>query len=104
MPIFFLDTSYHVAIIDRRDQLHPTTVALARRLDAVGDATFVTTDDVLSEFLTYMSRQGERIRVGTVAYVNQLRRKPSITIVRQSPVLFDAAYDLYSARPTRATA
>jgi uncharacterized protein len=98
---FFLDTSYHVAMIDRRDQLHSTTLELARRLDAVDGTKFVTTDDVLAEFLTFMSKQGEAVRRGAVLYVDGLRGKPSVVIVRQSPRLFDAAFDLYRARPDK---
>lgn len=101
MSIFFLDTSYHVAILDRRDQLHVTTAAIARRLDVTRDATFMTTDDVLVECLTYMSGQGERVRVGVVVYIDQLRRKRAVNIVRQSPALFDAGLALYSARPDK---
>ncbi len=101
MASFFLDTSYHVAMIDRRDQLHSTTLELARRLDAVDGTKFVTTDDVLAEFLTFMSKQGEAVRRGAVLYVDALRGKPSVVIVRQSPRLFDAAFDLYRARPDK---
>ena len=100
MPAYFLDTSYHVAIIDRRDQLHSATIALARRLDTA-DSTFVTTDDVLVEFLTFMSGQGAQIRSGTLGYVDGLRRKPSVVIVRQSSELFDAGLELYRARPDK---
>ena len=85
-------------MIDRRDQLHAATVTLARRLDAGGDATFVTTDDVLGEFLTFMSGQGSRFREAAVAYVDGFRRKESVVIVRQSPELFDAGLDLYRSR------
>ncbi len=101
MAIFFLDTSYHVAMIDRSDRLHLGTVALARRLDALSDTNYVTTDDVLSEFLTFMSGQGSSIRGGAVSYVEGLRRKPLVTIVRQSHQLFDAAFDLHRARPDK---
>ena len=102
--MFFLDTSHHVAMIDRRDQLHVTTVALARRLDATGDAAFVTTDDVLGEFLTFMSAQGSRVRQAALAYVDGLRRKESVTIVRQSPGLSTPPSRSIAHAPTRATA
>jgi predicted nucleic acid-binding protein len=98
---FFLDTSYHVAMIDRRDQLHCATLELAQRLDATDGAKFVTTDDVLAEFLTFMSKQGEAVRRGAVLYVQGLRRKPPVVIVRQSPRLFDEAFELYRARPDK---
>jgi predicted nucleic acid-binding protein len=94
---FFLGTAYHAAIIDRGDRLHARAVELARELDAAG-ARFVTTDDVLSEFLTFMSGQGESVRAGAIAYVDALRGKRSVIIVRQSPQLFDAALGLYRSR------
>lgn len=72
MTSFFLDTSYHVAMIDRRDQLHAATLALARQLERTRDATFVTTDDVLVELLTFMSKQSPSVRTGTVLYVDGL--------------------------------
>ena len=101
MTSFFLDTSYHVAMIDRRDQLHVATLALARQLERASDATFVTTDDVLVELLTFMSKQAASVRTGTVLYVDGLRRKPAVVIVRQSPALFDAGLDLYRQRPDK---
>ncbi len=100
MTEIFLDTGYHVTLVDTRDQLH--TAALARgealRLD---HATFVTTASVLVEFLTFLSGAGERIRDAAVRYVEDLQASGEFSIVSDSLALFQAGLHLYSARPDK---
>jgi len=45
----FVDTSYHVAVIDARDQHHVLALAAGESLSRE-NVTFVTTDSVLVEF------------------------------------------------------
>lgn len=66
-----------------------------RRLEGV---SFVTTDAVLVEFLTYFSSHGKLIRRAASDYVSELRSDPSITVVPQTPILFDGGLDLYRRR------
>ena len=100
MTEIFVDTGYHVALVDPRDELHG--VALARgealRLD---HATFVTTASVLVEFLTFLSGAGERIRAAGVQYVEELQASSEFSVVPDSPALFRAGLDLYAARPDK---
>ena len=100
MATIFVDTGYHVALIDSRDQLHDVAKARGEALRH-GHAVFVTTESVLVEFLTYFSGGGDRIRLAAVAYVEDLRSAPEFTILPHDSALFLAALDLYRARPDK---
>jgi predicted nucleic acid-binding protein len=47
----FLDTSFHAALIDRRDNSHQTAIEAGRQMAAARDQA-VTTEIVLIELLT----------------------------------------------------
>jgi predicted nucleic acid-binding protein len=93
----FVDTGYHVALIDSRDQLHEVAKARGEAL-RLSRAAFVTTESVLVEFLTYFSGGGDRIRLAAVEYVEDLRSAPEFTILAHDSALFHAGLGLYRAR------
>jgi predicted nucleic acid-binding protein len=97
MRLAYLDTAYHVALIDTRDALRDAALTIGELLRREG-VRFVTSEAVLIEFLTYLSAHGEWIRDAAVRYVEELRSDPLVTIIPQTPALFDASFDLYRRR------
>ncbi len=56
---------------------------------------------MLVEFLTYFSAHGVLIRGAASDYISVLKTDPLLTIVPQTPALFDAGLDLYRRRPDK---
>ena len=100
MAEVFVDTSYHVALIDTRDQLHTVSVERGESLRSAGTA-FVTTESVFIEFLTYLSGGGSRIRGAAVEYIADLRQSSDFTVLSHTSELFDAGLELYRSRPDK---
>ena len=59
MRRLFADAMYWIAIANHKDQWHAKSVHVMRSL---GQATLVTTEEVLDEFLTYYSGHGPVLR------------------------------------------
>lgn len=60
MKEVFVDTHYWVAIANPNDQWHEAAKSAKR---ALGDVKLVTTDEVLIEFLSFLSKYGELLRI-----------------------------------------
>ncbi len=99
MREIFVDTSYHVAVLDRRDNLNPIAATAAQRLRSE-PLTLVTSDAVLIEVLTYFSGWGRDVRTAVVEYVTRLR-ETAMVVVPNSPKLLDDAMALYRKRPDK---
>src|SRR5438067_1282088 len=83
----FADTSYWIAVMNPRDQLHAKAVSVTRQLPT---ARIVTTEMVLAELLNSFSDAGLlRNVVGTMVQV--LSRSPDVTIVPQTSEQFQSA-------------
>jgi uncharacterized protein len=100
LSLVFADTAFHVAVIDRRDNGHAAALSVAGALRAENTG-FVTTDAVLVEFLTYFSAHGESIRRAAADYVTLLKDDELVTVVPQTPTLFDPGLELYRRRPDK---
>lgn len=95
MPRVFVDTLHYIAILVPDDDLHASAKEAATIL--VG-AEFVTTDAVFGELLAYVAKRGGRARREAVGMVDDLLSDRSTTVIRQTPDLFDRAFDLYRRR------
>lgn len=97
MPsVYFVDTWFFVARIDRFDSHHRN----ARRLQALAaGATLVTHDAVLTEVLAYFSNEGARLRGEAVAATRSALR--NLEVLPADRPLFLAALDRYAARPDK---
>jgi predicted nucleic acid-binding protein len=95
MTKVFADTLYWVAITRRGD---PWAEAAQRALSAFGEFEIVTTDEVLSEFLTAMSKGGPRVRSAAAEIVQRILSNPEVEVVPQSRASFLRALDRYAAR------
>ena len=99
MPTVFMDTSAHVAFIDRRDEWHARAFEVFEELTAARTA-FVTTEAVLIELLTFLCGGGVTVRASAVEYVRRLLASP-VNVVWQTSDLFERAFELYSRRPDK---
>jgi|CXWL01.1.fsa_nt_gi predicted nucleic acid-binding protein len=97
MSAVFIDTSHLTATFHPDDDLHEAALATVERLEMEG-ATLLTTEVVLIEFLTAVSRMGIAGRKRAVAYVRELRSYPRLRVVPQTFDLFDRGLALYESR------
>lgn len=92
----FTDTLYWIAIFVPDDQW----TEAARDAD-VSDASLVTTEEVLSEFLTAVSAHGDRTRRLACRLVREILNDPGVEVVAQSHESFLAGLALYERRPDK---
>lgn len=90
MRRIFADSSYWMALVNPRDQIHHKAVTASRQLF---DDSLWTTDMVLVEVLNSFSDGLYREAVGKM--VARLRQEPSLTIVPQTPAQFEKALERY---------
>jgi predicted nucleic acid-binding protein len=95
LPAIFVDTSFYVALLVPSDDLYPIAHEFWER---ASDVQYLTCDPVLVEVLAHLSGLGRIARRRGVDLVDALRADAEITIVRQTPDLFDAGLDLYRHR------
>lgn len=91
----FVETFQWVAMLNPRDQWHDHALRAWRSL---GTAQIVTTEEVLAEVLTFLSREGPRMRRRAAAFVRETLEDEGITVVSQTRSLFLTALELYEAR------
>jgi predicted nucleic acid-binding protein len=92
----FADTLYWIAIFLPGDPWASTARAVG-----LSGASLVTTEEVLSEFLTAVSAQAERTRRLACRLVREILTDPAIEVVAQSHESFLAGLELYERRPDK---
>ena len=98
MRTVFADSGYWIALFDPDDGLHGRAVEVTRQQPPF---RIVTTEMVLGEFLTCMSRRGEHHRRGAAQMAKSLKSNSDVEVVRQTSAQFEAAVDRYAARPDK---
>lgn len=88
----FVDTGYFVALLNRRDPLHPQALALARQWSA---RRVITTEPVLIELGNFFARS--TLRGTAIAAIRRLRAAREIELAAVTPSLFDRAVTRYAA-------
>jgi predicted nucleic acid-binding protein len=91
----FADTSFYVALLNRRDVAHHHAVALSRRHRAVA-----TSEYVLLEVANWFAQSAQRAAFAPL--VQRIQRTSTITVVESSHALFERGIQLYAARPDKA--
>lgn len=81
MSAAFVDASYFVALFRPRDQWKEIAQEARRRLDEV---ELVTTDEILMEFLTGVSRVSPAVREQALNAVQEMLRSGSIRVIPQT--------------------
>ena len=71
----FIDTAYFIAILNPLDQLAESAVAAHQQL---GDASLVTTEEVLTEFLNAICEAGPSVRARAYEMVLKVLSSPKI--------------------------
>jgi predicted nucleic acid-binding protein len=94
--LVFADTVYWLAIFVPDD----AWAGAARAADCSA-ALIVTTEEVLSEFLTAVSAYGDRTRRLACRLVREILRDPGIELAAQSHESFLAGLALYKRRPDK---
>ncbi len=95
----FADTSYWIAIFFPRDQWHEKAKALSKSL---GSYRLFTTDEVLTEFLTFCSPHGPLWRQKAGQFVSEILRNSNISVIPQTRESFLSGLNLYKNRPDKA--
>lgn len=95
MRTIFADTFYWLALANVRDQWHDEAVRLSR---AIPEASLVTTEEVLNEFLTWFASHGAQGRQHAVATVRNILLDSSTRVLPQSHAGFVAALEFYEQR------
>lgn len=92
MNVVFADTSYYVAMLSPRDELHDKAIELMRGFTGLT----VTTEQVLTETGNWFAASGERDAF--VVLLETIRADPTTTVVWSQREVFDAGLRLYAAR------
>jgi uncharacterized protein len=94
MKQVFADTSYWIALLNPRDELHQKATAAARDYPA---NRMVTSEMVLVELLNGFCEHGPRIREAVSRAVQALRTDTSIRVIPQTGEQFERALARYQS-------
>ena len=95
MREIFADSFYWIALANPNDQCHRAASEFSKAND---EATLVTTDEVLVEFLNYFAEAGERTRGVVVQMCGQVMSHPRILVQPQSRESFVTGLSFYQER------
>jgi predicted nucleic acid-binding protein len=96
--VYFADTFWWIAIASPKDAWHARVLAWEA---AHPQARFVTTEEILSELLTWFAGTGSAGRTHASAVVRGILGDPSAQVLPQTSADFAAALALYEARPDK---
>jgi predicted nucleic acid-binding protein len=96
MADYFADTSFWIALIDRRDAYHATAIVWSRKIS--GGLT--TTQAVLLETANTFARPVWRDKA--IALIDHLRVREDVEIVTLSESLWESAWNLFVHRSDKA--
>jgi uncharacterized protein len=98
MTALFADTFYWIALADSTDSAHQRALTFtAERATSL----IVTTDEVLTEYLTFFSTAPESFRRRAAQGVDGLLTSAVVRVIPQSRESFLAGLQLYRARPDK---
>ena len=92
MKRVFADTSYWIALLNPRDELHVKAVAAAQNYS---EDQVVTSEMVLVEFLNAYSDHGPRLRESVSHAVRALRSSLNVSVIPQTSDQFERALSRY---------
>ena len=96
MKLVFADTFYWIALINPRDSANQRVLTFSRSLDS----GIVTTDEVLTELLTFCAGD-PKLRVEAALAVQDILGDTAVRVIPQSRSSFLAGLSLYQARPDK---
>lgn len=92
MRVVFADAFFWIALIEPKDDWHECA---KRTFASLQPFKLVTTDEVLSEVLTFYANSGHHLRQRAIALVEDARQNPNIDVqpqTRQSALEGEALY------------
>lgn len=101
MTALFADTFYWIALADFSDGAHKRALVLTSER---ADSPLVTTDEVLTEFLTFFATASEPMRRKAITNAERILRNPGVRVVPQSGPRFSPAWPSTERGLTKATA
>jgi predicted nucleic acid-binding protein len=96
--VYFADTFWWIAVASPKDAWHVRTLAWQV---ANPNARFVTTEEILSELLTWFAGTGPAGRAHASATVRGIMGDASTQVLPQTSADFLAALALYEVRPDK---
>jgi uncharacterized protein len=94
----FADTFYWIALLNADDPDHDAVTAFDLSLER---PPLVTTEEVLTEFLTYFSGRGTLFRKKAAAVAYALQDDQDVRLLPQTSESFSAGLRLYAERPDK---
>jgi predicted nucleic acid-binding protein len=91
----YADTNYFVALLVPSDNLRPVVQGLLKTYER---ERIVTSEPVLVELLAHVSRLGDHARSEAVGVIEDNRTDTRVTLVPQTPELFNDGLELYRRR------
>ena len=95
MKLVFVDSFYWIAIVKPND---PWREPAKKAKEALGDVLLVTTDEVLTEFLTALSDGGPGLRERAVAMVRSILDNNNVRVLAQSRDSFRKGLERFARR------
>lgn len=95
MSEIFVDSFYWIAVANPADAWHQTATNFSQ---TNAEATLVTTDEVLIEFLNYFSAAGERKRSVVAKMFEETMSHPRVLVIPQTRESLLRGFVLYKAR------
>jgi predicted nucleic acid-binding protein len=96
MASYYGDTSFWVALIDRRDAYHAQAIELSRNISG----KIVTAQAVLLETANTFARPDWREKA--IALINHIVARDDIEVVPFSDAIWERSWKLFMARPDKA--
>ena len=99
MTDVFADAVYWIALLRSDDQWHDSALAAREQL---GHVTLVTTEEVLTEVLTGLSRYGGELRTQAAGMVRDILESTQVRIIPQTHDTFMEGLSRYEQRSDKA--
>ncbi len=91
----FADSFYWISLINSKDKWHSKAKQISKSLS---ESTLITTDEVLTEVLTYFSASGTNMRTLVTRIIKDILNDPNVEVIPQSHDSFLSGLDLYEQR------
>jgi uncharacterized protein len=95
---YFVDAAHFIALVNPNDQLHERAVGFVETLSG---GNFVTTEEVLTEFLNFYSESGEYMRTKASDLTRSVLLDPLIEIISPIESTFLDGLEFYESRPDK---
>lgn len=91
----FADSCYWIGLFDPADELHARAIEAREQFSEV---QLVTTEEVLTEFLTRMRTSEKNTRTDAVAFLDDIMKNENVQVLPQSHESFEEGVRLFEAR------